>query len=176
MSKTKTKTSKSVSKSREKGKGLGAQIGKNLLAYFTTQFILMVIVGLATWGILTFLHVEYAILLAVFAGILSGIPNVGMFLATIAIVAVTMLDQSHFWLGSSPIVEGIIVLLIFVVLNKLVDFLLAPIFLGKAVKLNPIILFIVIVLGTILLGPVGAILAVPAFLVVRTIFNYLQNR
>lgn len=171
----KSKKVKATSKKKNKQLSLGAQIGKVLLSYFTTQFILMILVGVATWGILTFLNVEYALLLGIITGILSGIPNIGMFFATVGIVAVTVLDQASFWPNSSPILEGVIVVLIFVVFNKLVDFLLAPIFLGKVVKLNPIILFFVIILGTIFLGPLGAILAVPLVLVIRTIIQYYSK-
>ncbi len=175
MSKTKSKKTRTVARKKESQVGLGAQIWKVLLAYFTTQFILMIIVGLATWGILSLLNVRYAILLGVFTGALSGIPNIGMFFATIAIVLVAIMDKVNFWPNSSPIIEGLIVLIIFIVLNKLVDFILAPIFLGRAVKLNPIILFFVIILGTVFLGPAGAVLAVPILLVVRTIVKYYNK-
>lgn len=175
MPKAKTKKRKTAPKKKEVQLGLGAQIGKVLLAYFTTQFILMVLIGFTTWGILALLDVRYAVLLGVFTGVLSGIPNIGMFFATIAITAVAVLDKINFWPNSSPLVEGVLTLIIFIALNKLVDFLLAPIFLGKAVKLNPVILFFVILLGTIFLGPAGAILAVPILLVVRTVIKY-QNK
>lgn len=172
MSKTK---SKKTIRTKKEEKSLGGQIVKVLFAYFTTQFVLMIIVGLATWGILSLLGIKYAILLGVITGILSGIPNIGMFFATIAIVLVAIMDKVNFWPNSSPIIEGLVVLIIFIVLNKLVDFILAPIFLGRAVKLNPIILFFVIILGTVLLGPAGAVLAVPVLLVVRTIVKYYNK-
>lgn len=174
MPKKISKKSKRIIKTREE-KGLGGQIIKVLFAYFTTQFILMILVGLATWGILSLLNVRYAVLLGVITGVLSGIPNIGMFFATIAIVLITIMDKVNFWPNSSPIIEGLIVLIIFIVLNKFVDFLLAPIFLGRAVKINPIILFFVIILGTVLLGPAGAVLAVPILLVVRTIVKYYNK-
>lgn len=172
MSKTK---SKKINTTKKEERSLGGQIIKVLFAYFTTQFVLMIIVGLATWGILSLLNVKYAVLLGAITGILSGIPNIGMFFATIALVLMAIFDKVNFWQNSSPVIEGVIVLIIFIVLNKFVDFLLAPIFLGKAVKLNPIILFFVIILGTVLLGPAGAVLAVPILLVVRTIVKYYNK-
>lgn len=175
MPKTKSKKTRPVARKNEPQIDLGTQIWKVLLAYFTTQFILMILIGFATWGILALLHVRYAILLAIFTGVLSGIPNIGMFFATIAIAAVTIFDKVNFWSNSSPLVEGMLVLIIFIVLNKFVDFILAPIFLGRAVKLNPIIVFFVIILGTVFLGPAGAVLAVPMLLVVRTIIKHYNK-
>lgn len=171
---TKTKTRKNVKSTRSESKSLslGQKIGKALLAYFTTQFILMILVGVATWGILSLLDVRYAVILGVITGALSGVPNIGMIFATAAIVLVAIFDKVSFWPNSSPIIEGILVMLIFIFLNKVVDFILAPIFLGKAVKVNPIILLLVILLGTIFLGPAGAILAAPIYIVVKIIVEH----
>lgn len=155
---------------------LGEKIKKVLVAYFTTQFILMIFVGLATWGILTLLHVKYAILLGIFTGVLSTIPNFGMILASVAATLVALLDGVNMWSNSPQWLEGLIVLAIFFTFNKFVDLILAPIFLGKTTKANPFIIFLVVLAGTIFFGIWGAILSVPLFLVVKTIVGDLANR
>lgn len=154
---------------------LGQKIGKTLLNYITTQFILMVLVGVASWGILSLLNVRYAILLGVLAGVSSGIPNFGMIVTTVAATLVAFFDKVNIWNGSSPWLEAFLVLIIFVLLNKFVDLILAPIFLGKTNKINPFIMFLLVLLGTIFFGVWGAVLAVPVFLVVKTIIEHFNS-
>ena len=154
---------------------LGEKIKKVLINYLTTQFILMVIVGLATWGILTLLNVRYAVLLAILTGVLSAIPNFGILVATVVASLVAVFDQVVFLQNVPSIIEGIVILVIFVLLNKLVDLFLAPFFLGKTNKINPLVVFLVILLGTIFFGVWGAIFAMPVFLIVKTVLEHFSN-
>ncbi len=153
-------------------KTLGQKIWKVLLGYFTTQFILMVLVGLASWGILELLNVKYAVFLGILTGVLSAIPNFGIFIATLFITIITIFDNVTMWQGSSPWLEGLVVLIIFIVLNKIVDFLVAPLFLGATNKINPLVILLVVISGTIFLGIWGAIFSVPIYLVIRTAIEH----
>lgn len=171
MSKTKVKVAK-----KEVSLTLGQKIGKVLFGYFTTQFILMVLVGFASWGVLSLLHVKYAVLLGILTGILSGIPNFGIFIATVAVTLTAFFDKVNMWPGSSPWLEALVVLVIFVVLNKIVDLLIAPLFLGMTNKVNPLVVLSVVVLGTITFGVWGAILAVPIYLVIKTVVEHFLEK
>lgn len=175
MSKTKAKKVKVTIKKNIPEQTLGEKIGKVLFNYFVTQFILMILVGIASWGILTLLHVQYPITLAVVTGVLSGVPGFGMFVSTLAIMLVAMLDKVSMWNGSPAWLEGIIVLVIFFVFNKIVDLIIAPIFLGKATKVNPLMMIMLIIIGTVFFGVLGAILVVPLYLVVRTIIVHFTQ-
>lgn len=171
MSKIKTKKIKS-----SKQPTLGQKIGKVLGNYLTTQFVLMVIVGFASWGILTLLKVDYAVLLAIITGVLSGVPGFGMFISTVVTGIVAILDKSPMWTNSPAWLEGLIVVAIFFVFNKIIDLVVAPIFLGKTTKINPLIVILLITLGTIFFGVLGAILAVPLYLVIKTIIEHFSGQ
>ncbi len=175
MPKTKAKKVKVIVKKHTLGMTLGQKIGKVLLNYIVTQFILMILVGIASWGILTLLHVQYPVTLAIVTGVLSGVPGFGMFVSTLAIMLVAILDKVSMWNGSPAWLEGIIVLIIFFVFNKLIDLVIAPIFLGKATKVNPFIMIILIIVGTVFFGVLGAILAVPLYLIIRTIIEHFSE-
>lgn len=166
----KTKNKKTVSPLT-----LGEKIKKVLINYFTTQFILMIIVGVVTWGILALLNVRFAITLGVVTGVLSSIPVVGMLIATIAATLVAIFDNMSMWQNSSQWLEGLIVLAVLFIFNKFVDLLIAPIFLGKTNKVNPIVLILVVFIGTVFFGVWGAILSVPAFLVVKTTIEHYTS-
>jgi predicted PurR-regulated permease PerM len=136
----------------------------------------MIIVGAATWGILSLLHVGYPILLAVMTGVLSGVPGFGMTVSTIITALVAILDNSHMWTNSPTWLEALIILVLFFVFNKFIDLIIAPIFLGKTNKVNPFIVVVLVILGTVLMGVPGAILAVPVYLVVRTIIDHFEGK
>mgnify|MGYP000964670707 CR=1 FL=1 len=164
---TKTKINNKTSLSKEIGKVLGS--------YLTTQFVLMIIVGFASWGILSLLKVDYAVLLAILTGAFSGVPGFGMTFTTIIIAVVAILDKSNMWTGSPGWLEAIIILAVFFVFNKIIDLIIAPIFLGKTTKINPLLVILLVTFGTILLGISGAILAVPLYLVIRTIVGHYNK-
>lgn len=164
------------SKKKEVSLTLEQKIKKVLVGYVSTQFVLMVIVGVATWGVLNLLNVEYAVLLGILTGVLSSIPNFGIAIATIAITLVTIFDKVSLWPNSPPIVEGLLVIVIFVLLNKIVDLVLAPLFLGKTNKVSPVLVFLLTLFGTILYGVPGAILAVPVYLVIKTVIEHFDGK
>lgn len=155
---------------------LGSKIWKVLITYFKTQFILMLIVGLLTWGILFLLKVKFAIPLAILTGVLSGVPNFGIIIATIVATLVAIFDKVVFLPNATPLVEGLAVMVIFIILNKFVDLILAPIFLGKTNKVSPFVIFMITLLGTVLFGVAGAILAVPLYLVIKTVIEHQSGR
>lgn len=154
---------------------LDEKIKKVLRNYFATQFVLMVIVALVSWGVLTLLNVKYAIILSVLTGLLSAIPNFGITIAAVITTLVVVFDKINIWPNSSPVLEGLLVLIIFVLFNKFIDLFLAPLFLGKANKVNPVILFVIVLLGTFFFGIWGAILSVPLFLVMKTVVEHFSD-
>ena len=168
MPKTKTKKTPQLS--------LGKKIGKVLINYFTTQFILMILVGVASWTILNALGVRYAVILGIVTGTLSIVPGFGMVVSTLAAGLVAIFDKAVFLPNAAPFFEGVIILLIFIVLNKIVDWILVPIFLGKTTKINPLIIILAVIIGTILYGPAGAVLAIPLYLIIRTVIEHFSSK
>lgn len=151
------------------------KIMKVLINYVTTQFVLMVITSLAVWGILSLLKVKYAVILAVLTGVSSAIPNFGIIFSSIVVTLVTIFDGTTFLPSLPPLLEGIIVLAFILLLNKLVDLVLAPFLLSKANKINPLLLIITVILGTALFGIAGAVLSVPLVLVIKTVLEHYSK-
>lgn len=154
---------------------LGQEITKTLVNYLKTQFVLILIVTFLVWIILFLLKVKFALLIAFGAGALSIIPTFGMITAAFVAGLVAILDNSVFLPNSSVYLEGLVVLLIFFILNQIIDFFLSPLFLGKTNNINPFLLFLVVFTGTISFGIAGAILSVPILLVSITILKYYQS-
>ncbi len=154
---------------------LGERIKKVLTDYLKTQFLLMIIVTALVWGVLYLLKVKFALILAFGTGALSIIPSFGMIIATIIAALVAIFDQVTFLPHLPTFVEGLIISIVFVLLNKIVDLFLAPLLFNKTVKIHPAILVLSVFLGTVLFGVLGAVLAVPALLVFKTILEYLKE-
>jgi predicted PurR-regulated permease PerM len=110
------------------------------------------------------LGVPLPVTFGLIAGILNIVPYLGSIVGSLlpALVALTI----------SPF-KALLVLLLFVVLNQVDGNFLRPLVIGRAVRLHPATMLIsLLVLGS-LLGVVGLLLAVPAAVVVATLFDQL---
>ncbi|HCR35967.1 hypothetical protein A2130_00385 [Candidatus Woesebacteria bacterium GWC2_33_12] len=74
-----------------------------------------------------------------------------------------------------PVYEILIIIFSYLVLSQLMDLFIAPYFLGKTTKVNPFLLFFAFLIGITFFGIVGAILAVPAVLILKTIWEHKRG-
>ncbi len=123
------------------------------------QVILSGFIGAGTWIVLIILGVPFALPLAVIAGLLEIVPTIGPTVSAIPAVLVALTI-------SFPL--ALIVAASYVLVQFFESHVLVPRVMQRAVGLNPIVIIIGIIIGGRLLGPVGALLAVPfiSFLVV----------
>ncbi len=152
------------------------QIRDVLKTYLKTQFVIMLTVALAVWMILSAIGVRFPLILGIITGALATIPIVGMISAALIAATVATLDNLRFLPQVPEIVEGCCVFGIFLLLNLLIDYLVGPYITGKLTNIHPIVTLVSVLLGSALFGIVGAILAVPALLVILTILNYSAKR
>jgi len=130
------------------------------------QLALCLIIFFMCWAGLSILGVKYALVLALFAGVTELIPYLGPFVGALpaAFIAFTQ----------SPLL-GILVILLYFVIQQLENYLIVPKVMQKAVGLNPLIIIIAILIGAKLAGIAGIILAVPvttaASILVKDIFG-----
>ena len=99
------------------------------------------------------LRVPLALPLAVVVFIGAFIPLVG---ATVAGILAALIA-----LVSNGLVTALIVVAVVVAVNQIEGDVLAPIVLGRSLRLHPLAILLALTAGTILAGIVGAILAVP---------------
>lgn len=164
-----------ATKNKSQHSTLRAKIVKVLRDYLVSQFVLMIIVFIAVLAILTMLKVKYALLLAILTGVLSIIPNYGMIVSTIIVAAVATFDNVTSIQNVSNYVEGVAIILILVVLNKIIDTFLSPLLLGKTNRISPLAIFLVVMLGTLTFGILGAVISVPILLVTKTIWEHYKE-
>ncbi|WP_062379789.1 AI-2E family transporter [Demequina pelophila] len=112
-------------------------------------FIDAVGIGLAAWII----GVPLVIPIAIFVFLLSFIPLIGATLSGAIAVAVALFDGG--WV-SALLMMGAVLLV-----QQLEGNILYPWLFGKAVSLHPLAILLTVATGTLLLGLVGAVIAVP---------------
>lgn len=151
-------------------KTLMGKIEGELGQYLRSQFVIMVMLGAISFIILTLLGVKYPLVLAVITGVFSVVPVFGMTFAAAVATIIAIFDGVQFLQGA-PVLEGLIIVGIYLALNIFSDLILSPVLVGKTANIHPLLLFFIIAFATALFGIVGTILAVPAILVARIVWK-----
>lgn len=148
---------------------IGIPLSESLRLNFQNFFISQVLLGLFMTGTLTpiflTLKVSFAFLFALLIGCSELIPFIG---ATLGIGLVTILvTLQNFWLGFQVAIAAII-------MQQIKDNLLAPRLMGQFTGLNPIWIFIALLMGAQLGGLFGAIVAVPIAGTIKDTINTIR--
>lgn len=132
--------------------------------YLRGQFIDALVFGLLSTAALWILNVPYFIFIGIFAGLANLIPFVGPVAGALAALIAVVLERGD-------IVRGGYVLLVFVVLKLVDDFVIQPLAVGKHVDLHPMVVAIAIVVGGHLFGVLGMLLVVPCLGFLKVVFE-----
>lgn len=111
---------------------------------------------------LLLLDIRYAWLWGLLAFVTNYIPNVGFIIGLVPPTIVALLDHNP---GTA-----IAVVVIYCVLNVIIQSVIQPRVVGTVVGLSGTLSFLSLIIWTTVLGAVGALLAVPATLLVKSIF------
>lgn len=144
----------------ERAESFVDKIERELGGWIRGEAILMTIIGLITYIGLRILGIEYALPLAILAGILEVIPNIGPVISAVPAVLIG--------LTISPLMALAVAALYFLV-QQLENIIIVPKVMEKAVGVNPLVVIISLAIGFKLAGVIGAILAVPVVLVLKIV-------
>jgi predicted PurR-regulated permease PerM len=137
-------------------------------SYIRAQLLLSTLTGVVTAVGLQLFGVQFAIILGVIAGVANLIPVLGPLiggLPAIVVVAATHPGWQILW-----------VFLFLFVSQELKDFILVPRVQGRAVRLHPAVILVMIVVAGHLYGFWGLLFAVPLAAVARDAFMYIYRR
>lgn len=135
-------------------------------AWVRGQLLLSLSIGVITWFALSIIGLEFALPLALLAGILEIVPTLGPILAAIPAIIVALSI-------STPL--AVLVLIAYIVIQVLENNLLVPRIMERSVGLNPIIVIVAIIAGGKLLGLIGALLSIPFVTLVVVIYNTARD-
>lgn len=144
------------------------QIDEKLGAWLRGQVLLSVAIGVMTWIMLTVLGLqEFALPLAVLAGLLEVIPTLGPTLSAIPAVVVA--------LTISPTL-AIAVVVTYAAIQAIENNFLVPKIMQRAVGLNPVVVIIAVMIGANLMGVFGALLSIPFVSFIMVLFNSINRK
>lgn len=129
--------------------------------YLTVSAIFGFIVAVIDTVALALLGIPGAFVWGVLAFVTNFIPNIGFVIGVVPPALLALLDSG--WQ------EMVLVLVVYSVLNVTIQTFIQPHFVGDAVGLSTSATFLSLGIWTFVLGPLGALLAVPATLLVRAI-------
>lgn len=141
---------------------------ERMQAWVWGELLLMLVVGAMTFIGLILIGVKQPLPLAVIAGLLEIIPNLGPIAATVP--AFFVAATQSFFLAVSAI--GL-----YIIVQQLENHLIVPLVMRKTVGLNPIITLMVLIIGGKIGGVLGVLLAIPITLFIETVLiEILKNR
>ena len=140
-------------------------------AYVQGQFQLMFIIGTVTWVVGNAIGLPNTLTLAIIAGILELVPNIGPFLAVVPAIIIALILGSTY-LPVSNFVFALIVLGCYFAIQQVEYIFLVPRIMGDAVELPKLIVLIGIVVGATIGGILGILLAAPIIASCREIIRY----
>ena len=135
--------------------------GSNVRRYMVATTVLGLAQGIVDWIALLLIGVPGAFIWGLLAFVCSFIPNVGYFIALIPPIIFGAL------VGGLPTV--ILVIVVYAIINGVIQSVIQPRVIGKAVNLSQTITFFSVLFWAVVIGPIGAILAIPLTLLVRLI-------
>lgn len=127
---------------------------------------------------LTVLGTPFSLLLAIMAGILYLIPNLGGILSLIVIVTVTLLsgrESNWFAVFPSPVAFAALQGIGFFCVTTIWDMAVTPRVVGKSVRLHPFFAMFVVFSGGALFGLIGMVLAYPVAGVVKLTLERIMS-
>lgn len=126
--------------------------------YVTGNLLISLICGVALYVVLILLGMPYAVVLALIVAVLDLIPQIGATMGgALLVVAGLFVDP---W-------KSVILLAYFIIYQLVENHILTPVVYSHTIKLHPLAILIAVLMGGILYGIVGTLLAMPVAEVIR---------
>jgi predicted PurR-regulated permease PerM len=136
-------------------------------SYLRGQLILGLIIGAISTIFFGIAGVQFALILGVIAGLFELIPNIGPILGAIPAILVA--------LAQNPTL-ALVTAIYAVVIQQIENIFITPRVLGRSVQLHPVLVMVVLVIGSELGGLIGLFLAPVTTAALRDVFRYVYFR
>lgn len=136
-------------------------------SWVNAELILMITIGALSYIAYLILGLDYALSLAIIAGLLEIVPNIGPIISVMiaSIVGLTI----------SP-TTALLTVIAGVVIQQLENNIIVPKIMKEACDISPIITILLLLIGAKLGGVVGAILAVPIFMTIEVVVKVVMGK
>ncbi len=121
--------------------------------YILSRLILVVIAFIVHWVAFSLMGVRFALVLAIWVGLLSQfVPVIGTYVAAVLPILIALADRP---------ITAVWIIIFMVVWQQIENYLIAPRVTAQTMEVHPAVAFGAVIAGTAILGPVGALLALP---------------
>lgn len=128
------------------------------------QLLLMITIGILVYIGLSLLSVPYALPLAVASSLLEILPNLGPAIAAVPGIVIA-------YTAMGPAMAGF-TLLFYLLIHQLENQIIVPKIMKENADVSPLVTIIVILIGFKMGNMLGALLAVPLYIVLRTVYSF----
>jgi predicted PurR-regulated permease PerM len=142
-------------------------INEQIQRFLLVRMVTSAIVGVATWLVLAWMNVEHAAMWGILAGVFNSIPYFGPVIVSGGLLVVGLVQTGE-------LIEAIKMSGAALAITSLEGWLLDPPLLGKAERMNVVVVFVGLLVWTWLWGGWGTILAVPMMVVIKSIADHVQ--
>jgi predicted PurR-regulated permease PerM len=151
---------------RGQARRIGARVSEVVKAYVSVNLLLAIAAGFLTWGFLEIEGFHLAVPLGVLVAFLDLIPLIGLTVGGFTVFGILLIDG-----GPS---DAIIWLILFLTYQQLQDRVIQPLlYKGGALKVNPAVAIVAVIVGADLAGVLGALLAIPTAASLGVVFDEL---
>lgn len=143
---------------------------KKLLSnYFVGLAVEIILVAVVEFALLSILHIDNALLIALLGGILVIIPYIGSIVA--CVLGCIFAVMTAYMAGPDVAIISIVLKVVgtFIFCRILDNFFLQPYIASKSVKAHPLEIFLVILISGSIAGIPGMMLGIPAYTIVRVV-------
>ncbi len=138
--------------SADRATRIAGDVNVTIARWVAGTLIVASIAGVAMYIACTIMGVPFAIVLALLVAVFDLIPLVGATIGAIVVVAVAF---------TQGVTEGVVMLIFSLVYQQVENQIIQPIVMKKSVSVSPFIVLTSVLIGSSLLGIVGALLAIP---------------
>src|SRR5262245_36808583 len=131
----------------------------SLRGYVGVRSLLGLAAAFLNYLLLLIVGVEHALLWGVLSFLYSFVPNVGFLLSLLPPAVLALLNGG--WVSAAVVVGG------YVVINVVLDNVVAPQLIARQMEISPLLSFLSVIFWAWVLGPTGAILAVPLTVLIQ---------
>lgn len=128
-------------------------VHKNVLGFLRGQITLVIFLSITSFLAFTLLGVKFSLVLALIVGVLDAIPGIGATFGVAVVTFLVFLSQGP-WPAAWVLVASL-------VLQQIQDNIVHPRVMGRALEVNPVMLFFALFIGERIAGLLGVFLAIP---------------
>jgi len=129
--------------------------------FIGAQFLDSCIMGGLSIILLWALDVRFAVFLGIFLGVANMIPKFGSIVASIIVIALTFI--------TGGVNQGIWTAILLTILQQFDGNVIGPLIMGDALKINPILVFVALLIGAAYFGLLGMFLSIPVMALIKII-------